>query len=210
MAKSKFFDPESRFQAALALFAELVIINILALLCSLPLVTIGAAAKATATMTAQLVREEGSKTIGPFFQAFRRHAAPSLAWGLIVLAAMLLALYELAVLNNAGIEGTVGMLLRAGLLSGLLVIAAICVWFFPLQENGRLGFAQGVSRATQMAVLYLPRTLGSLLLPIVALMVWMFMPEQRGMLLGFHLICLPALCAYIANLLVQPVLRLNA
>ncbi len=154
-----------------------------------------------------MVREEGSSRVRAFFLAFRKNLGVSLVWGLVMIMAIALVLYEASVIVRAGIEGPVGVLLHAGLLSGLLMLGAISVWLFPILEAPASRMRTNLAQALQLAIVHLPRTLATLAIPIVSTASWLFLPDQRGMLLALSFVCLPALGAYVANLLVQPVLR---
>lgn len=67
----KFFSPDSKFTQVMTSFGEMMLLNVCWIIASLPLITIGAANTAMYTVMGRRLREEGSGTIVPFFQAWR-------------------------------------------------------------------------------------------------------------------------------------------
>ena len=66
-----FLSPDSRFMQGLSRFADLVILNILLLLTSLPLFTVGASVSAAYTLTFRMLRGKEEPIVKSYFRAFR-------------------------------------------------------------------------------------------------------------------------------------------
>ena len=67
--------------------ADLLILNLLWLVCSLPIVTIGPATCALYTVTLKIVRDEPVETLREFFRAFKSNFKNGFLYGLIALFA---------------------------------------------------------------------------------------------------------------------------
>lgn len=67
------FRPDSPLMRAIGRVGDLALVNILFLLCSIPVVTIGASAAALYTVSFQMVRGEDKQIAKTFFSAFRRN-----------------------------------------------------------------------------------------------------------------------------------------
>ena len=68
----KMFSPDSKFMRAMSRLADLILLNICFLVCSLPVVTIGAAQTALYTVLFRLGTEaEDAGTVKSYFRAFR-------------------------------------------------------------------------------------------------------------------------------------------
>ena len=65
-------DPNSRTWQALGLAADVVVVNALTIVCSLPVVTAGAALSAAHGTLLEMVREEGAKPARTYFSYFTR------------------------------------------------------------------------------------------------------------------------------------------
>lgn len=146
------FNPNSRFYATFSLAADLVIVNFCMIVAALPIVTADASIRAGAHVAAQLARDEGSKPAITFAKHVRNHPLPTRYFvGLTCLS--VLGIYELIVIRRAEgavIGSTLAFILEAGLLSGLIVLAGITVWFYP---------ECNLTEAAYNALVHLPRTL---------------------------------------------------
>ena len=67
-----FLKPDSPAMNFLSILADLIILNLLFVICSLPLVTFGAAYSAKYYVAMKIMRGEDTGTIIPFFKAFGR------------------------------------------------------------------------------------------------------------------------------------------
>jgi len=199
----RFFDPDSPLMQRLTDLADLVILNLLWLLCSLPVVTAGAASAALYRCTLNMVRRRGSWGGRSFFAAFRENFVQGTGIWLILLAA-------LAVLG-ADAWLLYGDVLPGRLLFGALLVLGVVLWLFETAyvfavtaqfENtlkGTMGNA---------LVFAFSRPLRSLLmglLNLLPLILFLLSPNAFGrvaicwILFGF------SLTAYVNTLLLKPV-----
>ena len=80
-----FFNPEGSVMRALSRVADLAILNVLWLVCSIPVVTMGASTTAFYSISMKMVRDEESYIIRGFFKAFKENFKQSLIVWLIFL-----------------------------------------------------------------------------------------------------------------------------
>ena len=90
----RIFDMENPFMQALSVAADLLVLNALTLVCSLPLVTAGASFAALHDITGQIVRGEESYLVKPFFRSFAANWKKSTLLGLMLLAAAALLYFD--------------------------------------------------------------------------------------------------------------------
>lgn len=69
----KLLSPDSRFYDSWNNAANLVLINLFTLLCTIPVITAGAAFTATARITSEMVREADTYVIRTWFKSFREN-----------------------------------------------------------------------------------------------------------------------------------------
>lgn len=198
---NRLLGPESKFYAALSLFADLVIVNVLLVITCFPVVTGGMSLRTAHAVTGQMVREEGSRRGAAFVRGLLTRPGTNTAWWLICLALGALAAYEFAIIAKAGF-GTMGVVLRAALVSGLLVLGCISVWFFHLDAPG-LSFSQRCTAAMTKAVAHLPRTLVAVSPAALLVLFPLFFPAQWGGYAFFLAVLGPALAVYLAELVLQ-------
>src|SRR5690625_7528634 len=83
---NRILGPESKFYAALSLFADLVIVNVLLVITCFPVFTGGMSLRTAHAVTGQMVREEGSRRGSAFVRGLLTRPGVNTAWWLISLA----------------------------------------------------------------------------------------------------------------------------
>lgn len=165
MKKSSSIDnPFFRLMGAIG---DLVVLNILWLLCCLPVVTAGASTLALFAIVHKIVAGEDYRTASGFFKAFRRDFKQATALWLVVLAAGIAAL---AGLRAASAQDDVftGLLAAA---SFLLLAGVCCCGCWGLALLARFTYRHGLLAlldGARMTVANLLPTVG-----ILALLAWM-------------------------------------
>lgn len=194
--------PESNFYHAVSLAADIVIVNILMVVTSLPIVTIGPSLRAGSVVITQLIAEEGSSPARTYFSELKKHWVPSTIWGLVVVALLLLARYEVSVIDHVGL-GAVGTALKVGLVSGIIIIAGISLWFFYLEAIQPKRFLEAFHDAAITSILQLPRTLCGLAMLGVPILILTLVPERFMVVTLFYLIIGVSLTLYLFALLAR-------
>lgn len=165
MKKSSSIDnPFFRLMGAIG---DLVVLNILWLLCCLPVVTAGASTLALFAIVHKIAAGENYRTAAGFFKAFRRDFKQATALWLVVLAAGIAAL---AGLRAASAQDDVftGLLAAA---SFLLLAGVCCCGCWGLALLARFTYRHGLLAlldGARMTVANLLPTVG-----ILALLAWM-------------------------------------
>ena len=122
------FDYDSKLFQFLIRVCDLVFLSLLWIICSLPIITIGASTAALYYTTMKLVRQRGDSAVGMFFQSFKQNLKASLPVTLILLFVLyMLALDYILLAPRFG-----GSSLFHGLCIVVLVIYAVIASFsFP-------------------------------------------------------------------------------
>ncbi len=95
------FHPENPVMQFLGKLADLLIASLLWLLCSLPVITIGASTAALHYVCMQIVKNQESATISTFFRSFRENWKKATVLWLILLGALGILLFDWAILFQA-------------------------------------------------------------------------------------------------------------
>ena len=133
----KFFSYESRFSQLLLKLCNACMLNVLWFLCSLPIVTMGAATTALYYACLKLVREEDSHVAAQFFRSFRQNFRQATQIWLILLGCGLFLgldgyiLYHLR-LSSAGTMGVIWTLALAVVIAAAIVLVIVLEHVFPL------------------------------------------------------------------------------
>lgn len=121
-----FFSPDSLFSQALTYFVNIVILNLLMLVCSIPVITIGASLTAGFYAARKDIMMQGH-LVKNFFTAFRDNfRQATLIWCVLAPVGLLLALSALLIRVN---------LLIPFQLACALLWFAVFVWVWPLQSS---------------------------------------------------------------------------
>lgn len=156
---NQIFNPDNAVFRALAKAVDLVVLSALWLLCSLPIVTLGASTAALYYTVVKCVRRGEEGTYQSFFSSFRENFRPALP--LSLLTALLWFLLDWGyriILTLANTQG--GVLVgayMAYLIALVLPIGVLC-WLFPLLSRFTMGPWALLAAAFRLAVSHLPTT----------------------------------------------------
>lgn len=150
------FNPENRFWMFMDKVTDAVMISLLWLVCSLPVVTMGAATTAVFQFTLHQVRDEEGYVWKSFFKAFRQNfRQASLLWlGGLAVGAFLAA--DLYFCMRIPVPGAVRLALMAGIGCLGLVCLLTMMYVLPLIACFQVETKAAVRDAFVMAVGNLP------------------------------------------------------
>ncbi len=193
------FNPEKGLWQLLGYIGDLVMLSLLWAVCSVPLVTLGAATAALYDAVVAAFRRGETGYLGRFLSTFKRELVnsllPTLLWG-----GLLALLFWLLRRFTASAQGSAAVVAAVAFLVLLLIPLGCACWTFPLLSRFTLGFGQLLGNAARISLGYLPRTL-----LITASAVASFYLTLRLALLPVFL--LPALLALLWSLLMEPVFK---
>lgn len=139
----------------------IVAVNLLFLLCCIPVITIGASATAMYTVFFKFQKGLEPPILKTFFGAFKSNFKISLKGWIPMLVILLTLIVNYYILNNTGIIGTgiAGAAFRIFLDLVLIVMLALWIYLFPAMayfENNIWGY---LTYAVSLAVSRLPKTI---------------------------------------------------
>ena len=151
------FDQEGPVMRALTDLSTLVFLNILTMLCCIPVVTAGAALAAMHYVIMEMMEDRGGSLAPEYVRRFKQNLKNATPIWLILLAAavFLYADYRIISDEKTGLPG--GMLIP--IYAGMFVLAAVYVYIIPL--TARFVYSTGAvfMNAVILAAAYLPRTM---------------------------------------------------
>lgn len=156
------FDIEGPLMRTLGKIADLMILNVLTLLCCLPVITGGAALTALHYMCLKMVRNEESYIVRGYFKSFKENLKQAtLLWLLLLLAVGILA-GDVAVMHYAVIEFPFAV--RVAVLIVGLVVLCTALYLFPFQARFENPIKVTIRNAFMASLAQFPKTLLMLLL----------------------------------------------
>ena len=160
---SKFEKPVNPIFSFLEKVFNLMLANVLFLVCSLPVITLGASLAGLIQVAQDQFYQDDRSVIPRFFQSFRENfLQATLAWGMLVLFLGGMLCNVLLILTYC--QGWIAQLLYilAGVLTALVL--AIMSYLFPMIVRYRNPMKIHLNNSLILAVVKLPRTLLMLLL----------------------------------------------
>lgn len=100
----KLFDYDSPLMSALTKIANLMILNLLTILCCIPVITAGAAITAMHYMCMKMVRNEESYIVKGYFVAFKESFKQATKVWLVLLLIIAILLGDFLIINHSGIQ----------------------------------------------------------------------------------------------------------
>ena len=199
---NRIFGKDSGEMLFLTLVANLAILNVLFIVCSLPVVTLGASLTALNYVALQMIRQEDSYIMRGFFRGFKQNFLQATAIWLILLAAGIFLW-----LDYWSVSQYFTGAMRTVMLVGLTVLAVMWVmvflYVFALQARYENTVKQTMKNALFMALLRLPYTVVLVLIDALLPLLPVFLPQTAPMVLFVWMVCGFAAVAYVGDLLVN-------
>lgn len=182
------FNPDSPLMRALGVVWDLIVLNLLFLVCCIPVVTIGPAITALHYVTTKMAGEkDGTPVVGNFFKSFRANFRQGVLMGILFGAAGGFLGYDIYLLWHSGN-------FQNSIFKILIPVAAIAymmtfVYAFPLLARFNNTVLGTIRNAFIMSVTSLPKTFSMLLLigACVALTLYTQTTLRYGLFLWFAL-----------------------
>lgn len=192
-----FFNIDGPLISGLTKVADIFILNLLFILCSLPIFTIGASYTALYYVTLKMVKDEDCYTVKSFFKSFKLNFKQATGIWLIVVLAGAILYGDLKILGGeysqyinmpSEIIKALSILLMA---AGFIYIFTF-VFVFPVLSRFDNSTINTFKNALFMSIKHFPSTIAIILITFVPL-IFIYL-EPRALILIFVIIALSAYC----------------
>ena len=167
------FNLNSPWVQRFAMLTNLVCLNILWLVCCIPVFTAGAATAALYHTVFLYHNKEDDAVLQPFFRAFRTNFKQSTLLFLPLFAALLLVVFDLVYLASYG-KGTAVLFL---LILVILLLMGMLIHLFPLIARFDMNAKALLRTAFSLTALHLPGTLTVIALLVLPVVLLLFFPD---------------------------------
>ena len=154
-----FLHIESPLMKKLGIMADLLILNLVTLVCCLPIVTAGAAFTAMHYVLLKIVRGEEGYVVKTFFRAFRENLLQGTILWIIMVVVYAALFVDWRILRMQGNEFPVFMNIL--LLAAVIIIYLISLYIFPILSRYQNTVPGTIKAALTMSVVGTIRTIGS-------------------------------------------------
>lgn len=174
---------------------DLILLNVLWIICSIPIFTIGASTTAVYYVTLRLVRDEDGQTIRCFFRSFKENfRQATVLWLLILLTGIVLGFdmyFFLQIMTGDSAFRTV----LTAVIGAMIIIWLFIVWYlFPVQSRFYNPIKKTIYNAFFMSIRHCFQTIAMLVLDVLLLLAGYlslyYAPQfsALGFMFGFPLI----------------------
>lgn len=157
----KFFDIDGRFVRTLTKVADFIILDILIMIFSLPVITIGPAISAAYYVALKEVRDEEGYLLKSFWKSFKQNFRQGFIIELIIIAVATLLYYDITIVYRLEYAepNIIWNLLFYVLLGFLVLVIATVIYVFPMLAKFDNKILKLIINSLLMAVKHLPQTI---------------------------------------------------
>ena len=172
----KLFNMDNKFFSMMGRAADLMILNIVFIICCLPIVTIGASLTALHYVTLKMVRNEESYIVKSFFKSFKQNFKQATIINLIMLLFGGLLYLDLNIINN--MSGSMASVLHVLFIAFGIVYFVIFLYLYPVLAKFYNTIKNTFTNAFLMSIRHLPYTALMILVTAAPVLVF-FIPSAQ-------------------------------
>lgn len=172
----RLFNMDNKFFVFMGRVADLIILNLLCILCCLPIVTAGASVTAMFYVTLKMARNEESYIVRSFFKSFKENFKQAAIINIIMLLAGILLYIDMTI--SRSMEGALGSVLTIIFMIILLLYAMLFIYIYPVLAKFYNTVKNTFTNAFLMSIRHLPYTILMIVVSLVPLAVF-FIPSAQ-------------------------------
>ena len=183
----RLFNMDNKFFTVMGRVADLIMLNVVFLICCLPIVTIGASLTALHYVTLKMARNEESYIIRSFFKSFKQNFKQATVINLIMLAVAAILYMDLRIVGN--ISGTMSQVLYIVFFAFGILYMMVFLYIYPVLAKFYNSIKNTFRNAFLMSIRHLPYTLLMAVITLIPFAVF-FVPNVRAQSLLFMVLIL--------------------
>ena len=178
----KLDSPITRF---LMRVADLMILNVVAMACCFPVITVGASLTALHYMSLKMVRGEEGYLMKGFFKSFKDNfKQATIIWVILLLAVMLVVL-DFVIMAKSGLE--FGTFIKVVICVIAVLLACIFIYVFAILAKFDNTVKNTIKNALFMSIHQFPQTVLMLIIYLVPVVIILLIPEGLPLVFMFGL-----------------------
>lgn len=199
------FNLDGPLMQMLTRIGDMILLNVLFLICCVPVVTAGASIAAMHKMMQEIVYETDSSTIKGFFRAFKANfKQATILWIIVLVIILSLACDVLLIVTY--FSGSESVKWMFGLLAVLAVlVCCVVAYMIPLLVRYENSLREHLTNAAVLAIIKLPRTIGLVVLNLLPVILFALSVSVFFQTLIFWLFIGFTFTTYLEVLLLKPV-----
>lgn len=173
------FDVNGKFFGALSKLADMVIINILFIICCIPVFTIGTAITALYSVTLKMAQNKEGYIVKSYFKAFKENFKQSTLIWIILLAILSVPCLDLYISSHIW-SGTAQTLFTGLMTFTIVLVLFVMQYAFALQCTFENTIKNTMKNALLMSLAHLPWTFLITILNLSPIVIVMVLPQFFG------------------------------
>ncbi len=186
----KLFNLDSPLMQALNKVADLLWLNVLTLICCLPVLTAGASLTAMNYMALKIVRNEECYITRGFFKSFKENFRQATLIWLIILVLFIILGADFMVINGGG-DTTFGKIMWGAVAGASILVIMTTTFVFPVLAKFENTIYRTVKNAFMISLMQFPKTILIVVAYLAPVVLFFFFPQVMPLCFMFGL-SLPA------------------
>lgn len=153
------FNPDNKFFTFMGKVADLMILNLLCIVCCLPIVTIGASITALYYVTLKMARNEETYIVKSFFHSFKENLKQATIIHLIMVVVGLLLLFDLYFTRMLRSQSNAYKAASYVFMVGLVIYAMVLTYIYPVLSKFYNSIRHTFQNALLMSIRHIPYTI---------------------------------------------------
>ena len=168
----RFFDLESPVMRFLNRVADLMILNLVMIVCCLPIITIGASVTAMHYVVLKMIRGEDGYLLRGFFKSFKENFKQATLIWLMMLVVIVIYVGDALIFSFSGLTFPKPMVIAV--IAVGIIIYMIAMYIFPLLARFENSIRNTIKNAALIAIGNLPKTILMAVLYVLPLVISYF------------------------------------
>lgn len=182
----KIFSPDGFLYRTTELIGNLIILNLLCILCCIPIVTIGPSLTAMYSVAMKLAQNEEEGIVKPFFHSFRINLKQGIVVGLLMTAVGIFLAFDLYYIYQLMMNGGfLDKVIFVVVLLACVVYLMGSVYIYPLLAKFENTTKQMIKTAGVLAIRHLPATICMLVMTAAPVLMFLYTPTAAALAYGF-------------------------
>lgn len=194
---SNLFNPDNKFFTFMGRVADLMILNILCIICCIPVITVGPAITAMFYVTLKMARNEESYVIRGFFHSFKQNFRQGVIIHLIMLVVGAVLLFDLYFTRQMSGENRLYMVLGYIFMVAIALYLMVFTYVYPMLARFYNSIRNTFRNALLVSIRHLPYTVLMLIISAAPVLLMFFVPQTAAYVLLFYILLGFSTIAYI-------------
>ena len=179
----KLFSMDSPLMQALSRIADILWLNVLTLICCIPIVTAGASFTAMHYMCLKMARNEETYISKGFFKSFKENFRQATIIWLIQLVVILVIGYDFFIMYTSQ-EG-LNIVVQVPIFIATILVALTSTFVYPILARFVNTIPHTIKNALFVSIMQLPKTLLMILMSVLPVVLLLYVPQLVPLTLMF-------------------------